>query len=410
MLQRTFWSLHTRNYRLFFIGQLVSNSGNWLTNVALTLFVLHLTGSGFAVGLLAACMFGPILVLSAWAGVIADRSNKLHLLMTTQVLEMVESFVLAFLAFQHHPPVAALFVTAACGGVLLAFDNPVRRSFVTEMVPKDEIPNAVVLYSALVNTSRIFGPALAGLLVVTLGYGWCFGIDALSYVAVLVALAMMRPVELYRTPAAKRERGQVRAGIRYVRDFPELWISFVLLFIIGTLSYNYTVVLPLFVEHGLGGGDGAFTLLYSVFSVGALVSALVVAHRNSVHLHNIIAGAVALGVMMLGLAVVPNLALAFPAVFLVGVASIWYMTSTTAIVQVRADPAMHGRVLALQSVLLIGTTPIGGPILGFLADVAGARAPVLLGGAAALGAAAWGALAVRRAGAGQVVEPDPQPG
>jgi MFS family permease len=405
VLRRTFWSLRIRNYRLFFLGQLVSNTGNWLTNVALTLFVLHLTGSGFAVGLLAACMFGPILLLSAWAGVIADRSNKLHLLMVTQTLEMVESIVLAFLAFQHHPPVAALFITAACGGVLLAFDNPVRRSFVTEMVPKDDIPNAVVLYSALVNTSRIFGPALAGLLVVTLGYGWCFGLDAASYVAVLVALWMMRPAELHRTPTARREKGQVRAGIRYVRHFPELWISFVLLFVIGTLSYNYTVVLPLFVEHGLGGGDGAFTLLYSVFSVGALVSALVVAHRNTVRLHNIIAGAVALGVMMLALAVVPDLALAFPAVFLVGVASIWYMTSTTAIVQVRADPAMHGRVLALQSVLLIGTTPIGGPVLGFLADVAGARAPVVLGGLAALGAAAWGAVAVRRSGVDKPVEP-----
>ncbi|TMK85075.1 MAG: MFS transporter, partial [Actinobacteria bacterium] len=179
--------LRTRNFRLFFIGQLISNSGNWLTMVALTLLVLHLTKSGVAVGFVAACQFGPILVLSAFAGLVADRSNKLRLLKTTQIGEMCQSLVLASLAFMHHPPLWALYVTALAGGCLLAFDNPVRRSFVTEMVPEEDVGNAVTLYSALVNASRIFGPALAGLLIVTLGFGWCFTIDAVTYIAVLVA-------------------------------------------------------------------------------------------------------------------------------------------------------------------------------------------------------------------------------
>ena len=168
-LRQTFQSLHNRNFRLYFIGQLISNSGNWLTNVALVLLVLRITGSGLAVGLLAACQFGPIVVLSAWAGALADRADKRRLLLLTQSLEMVQSAGLAVLAFLPHPPLGGLYALAVCGGTLLAFDNPLRRSFVTEMVQAEDIPNAVVLYSLVVNVSRIFGPALAGLLIVTLG-------------------------------------------------------------------------------------------------------------------------------------------------------------------------------------------------------------------------------------------------
>lgn len=392
----TFLSLRTRNFRLFFTGQLVSNTGNWLTIVALTLLVLHLTRSGVAVGALAACQYGPILLLSAWAGAIADRSNKRHLLMVTQTLEMVQSFVLGALAFMPHPPLAGLYATAAAGGVMLAFDNPVRRSFVTEMVPAEDVPNAVMLYSALVQTSRIFGPALAGLLVVTLGFGWSFTIDAMSYATVLLALYMMRPAELRRVPVTPRAKGQVRAGIRYVTKLPDLWIPFAMLGLVGVLSYNFSVVLPLFVERGLGGNDATFTLVYTVLSVGALVAALATARRNTVSVRQVIFGAAALGITMLALSAVPNVATSFPVVLLVGMSSILYMTSTTAIAQVRADPAMHGRVLALQTVLLIGTTPIGGPILGFVADVFGGRAPLVVGGIAALVAAAGGVGALRR--------------
>ncbi|HVX16919.1 MAG TPA: MFS transporter [Acidimicrobiales bacterium] len=406
---RTFSSLHTRNFRLFFIGQLISNTGNWLTIVALTLLVLHLTGSGVAVGAVAACQYGPILLLSAWAGAIADRSNKLRLLKTTQALEMCQSFALGALAFQRNPPLTWLFVTAAAGGVLLAFDNPVRRSFVTEMVASDEIPNAVLLYSALVNASRIFGPALAGLLVVTVGYGWSFTLDATSYVAVLVALFMMRPAELRTVPVTPRGKGQVRAGIRYVSQVPDLWIPFAMLGVIGLLGYNFSVVLPLLVEHSLGGGDGTFTLVYSVYGLGALVSALVAAHRNRVSVRVIVVGSLALGSTMLVLSAVPNIATAFPVVFVLGVASLIYMTATTAIVQVRADPAMHGRVLALQSVLLIGTTPIGGPILGWVADLINARAPLVLGGVATISAGVWGWWTVRRLHVDEAPRPVAEP-
>ncbi|MFN2608766.1 MAG: MFS transporter [Acidimicrobiales bacterium] len=390
-----FRALRTRNFRLFFIGQLISNSGNWLTMVALTLLVLHLTGSGVAVGALAACQFGPILVLSPFAGLVADRSNKLRLLKTTQIGEMCQSVVLAALAFMHHPPLAALFATALAGGCLLAFDNPVRRSFVTEMVPQEDVGNAVTLYSALVNSSRIFGPTVAGVLVITAGFGWAFALDAASYVAVLVALGMMRTGELRVAEATPRGKGQVRAGIRYVRSVPDLWLPFVMLAMVGTLSYNFTVVFPLFVERTLHGNDASYTLVYAVFSAGALVGALLVADRRTVRVHDVVVGAAAFGVTMLLLAAAPSVAVSLPLVALLGVASIAFMTATTTIAQVRADPRMHGRVLALQTVLLVGTTPIGGPIMGAVADAAGARVPVVIGGVAALLAALFGLIAGR---------------
>jgi MFS family permease len=389
--------LRTRNFRLFFVGQLISNTGNWLTMVALTLLVLHRTGSGTAVGALAACQFGPILVLSPFAGLVADRSNKLRLLKGTQLGEMAQSFVLAGLAFMHNTPILAFYATALAGGCLLAFDNPVRRSFVTEMVPAEDVTNAVTLYSAIVNTSRIFGPALAGALVVTAGYGWSFTIDGASYLTVLAALWMMRPEELRPAEPTRRGKGQVREGIRYVRSVPELRLPFVMLGVVGTLSYNFTVVFPLFVEHTLHGSDASYTLVYAVFSAGALGGAFVVANRRNVTVAHIVVGAAAFGATMLVLAAAPNVAVTIPIVALLGVTSIAFMTSITAIVQVRADPRMHGRVLALQTVLLIGTTPIGGPLMGFVADVGGARVPLAIGGASALLAALFGLVAGRTA-------------
>jgi MFS family permease len=408
-MRRTFLALRNRNFRLFFVGQLISNTGNWLTNVALTLLVLKITGSGLGVGILASFQFGPILLLSAWAGAIADRGDKRRLLLVTQSLEMAQSVGLAVLAFQPRPSLAGLYALAGCGGVLLAFDNPLRRSFVSEMVPPGDLPNAVVLYSTIVNVSRLFGPALAGLGVVTLGYGWCFAIDACSYLAVLACLLLMRTAELRRRPPEPRARGAVREGVRYLRSVPVLWISFAMLAAIGTLSYNFSVTLPLFVTRSLVASEGTFTVLYSVFSLGAVVASLVVANRGLVRLRHVIVGAAALGVTMLLLAAAPGVAAAVPAVFLVGTASILYLTATTTIVQIESRPEMHGRVLSLQSVVLIGTVPIGGPLLGWLADTLGGRAPLVVGGVVSLLAAGFGWWAWRRhTGAGRRLVPGGQ--
>ncbi|HZT65323.1 MAG TPA: MFS transporter [Acidimicrobiales bacterium] len=393
LVGETFSSLRIRNFRLFFVGQLVSNSGNWLTIVALTLLVLHRTDRGTAVGLLSACQFGPMLVLSAWAGLVADRVDKRRLLCLTQGLEMGQSATLAALAFIPGIPLVVFYLVALAGGVMLAFDNPARRSFVNEMVDRPNVTNAVTLYSALVNLSRIFGPTVAGLLVVSLGFGWCFTIDAVSYVGVLTALVMMRPGELYRGAPSRRGPGQIRAGLRYIRRAAELRISFVVLLVIGAVSYNFTVVFPLFVEKGLHRGDAAYAFLYAVFSAGSVIGSLFVARRSEVGMRSIVGGAALFGVAMIGLALSPGMTVAYPVAALVGGASVAYMTATTALAQLRAEPVMVGRVLGLQTVLLIGTTPVSGPLLGLLADLAGARMPVLVGGVAAAGASVYAAVA-----------------
>ncbi|MBA2437690.1 MAG: MFS transporter, partial [Acidimicrobiia bacterium] len=220
----TFRSLHIRNFRLFFVGQSVSQVGNWLTLIAQTLLVLRLTDSGLAVGVLAVAQFGPLLVFGAFAGLVADRSDKRKLLLVVQSLAMVQSFCLAGLAFMDRPPLAAIYAVALFGGFAVAFDNPARRSFVVEMVPDDHINNAVSLNSALMTGARVIGPALAGLLVTTVGFGWAFLLDGLSYVTVLGCLWKLDPTKLRPAPETMRGRGQVRAGLRYARSIPELWI------------------------------------------------------------------------------------------------------------------------------------------------------------------------------------------
>ena len=399
----TFSSFRIRNFRLFFVGQGISQIGNWLTLVAQALLVLKLTGNGFAVGLLTACQFAPVLFLGAWAGLVADRSDKRKLLFIVQVFAMAQSFALATLAFMGHPPILAFYGVALAGGVATAFDNPARRAFVVELVPTDKVNNAVSLNSALMTSSRIFGPALAGLLISTSGYGWCFLVDGFSYVAVLIGYGLMDSTKFRPSVRAVRGKGQVREGLRYVRGIPDLWIPLAMMALIGTLTFNFNVVMPLFVKKTFHGDDGTFTLLLSVISVGSLVGALATARRRVVEVHHVVVAAAAFGVTMTAFAFSPNLAVVFPVGLLVGGASIAFMTASTAIVQVRADPSMRGRVLALQAIVFLGSTPIGGPLLGAICDAFGARTGVAVGGVAAMVAAAGGAIAVRRQA--RVLEP-----
>jgi len=392
----TFSSFRVRNFRLFFAGQGISQIGNWLTLVAQALLVLKLTGNGFDVGLLTACQFAPVLFLGAWAGLIADRSDKRKLLFIVQVFAMAQSFALAALAFMEKPPVLAFFAVALLGGIGTAFDNPARRAFVVELVPEDKVNNAVSLNSALMTSSRIFGPALAGLLISTAGYGWCFLVDGLSYIAVLLGYGLMDSSKFRSGPRTIRGKGQIREGFRYVRGVPDLWIPLVMMAVIGTLTFNFNVVMPLFVKKTFHGDDGTFTLLLSVISVGSLIGALATARRRVVEVRHVVMAAAAFGVTMTVFAFLPNLATVFPVGLLVGGASIAFMTASTAIVQVRADPTMRGRVLALQAIVFLGSTPIGGPLVGAICDLINPRAGVFVGGLAALVAAGGGWIAIRR--------------
>jgi MFS family permease len=393
----TFRSLRFRNFRLFFIGQGISQVGNWLTLITQTLLVLHLTNSGVAVGLLTACQFAPVLVFGAFAGLVADRSDKRRLLVIVQFCAMAQSFALAGLALMGDPPVLAIYAVAFAGGLSLAFDNPARRAFVVEMVPEESVNNAVALNSAVMTSSRVIGPALAGLLIATLGYAWAFALDGLSYVAVIIGLCLMDPAEIRRSPIAERGKRQVRAGLSYVRGVPDLWVPLVMMAVVGTLTFNFQVVMPLLVKRTFDGDDALFTILFSVISVGSLIGALSTARRKVVGVRHIIVSSAAFGVTMLALALTPTLALTFPIGIAVGWASISFLTASTALVQVQSAPEMRGRVLALQAIVFLGSTPIGGPIVGAVSQAFGPRAGIALGGFAALAAAAFGIVVRRRA-------------
>ena len=392
----TFRSLGVRNFRLFFGGQLISQVGNWLTLVAQTLLVLELTDSGVALGLLAAVHFGPLLAFGALAGLVADRSDKRKLLLVVQSFAMLQSFCLAGLAFMDRPPLVAIYAVALCGGFAVAVDNPARRSFVVEMVPPADINNAVALNSALMTGSRVLGPALAGLLVSTVGFGWCFLLDGLSYLAVLAGLRLMDPTELRPPPVTPRGKGQVRQGLRYARSVPELWMPLMMTAVIGTLAFNFQTVLPLFAIRDLGGSNVTFTWLMSIVSFGSLVGALATARRKAITVQTLSGTAVAFGISMALLTVAPNQLLAFAAGLVVGLASISFITASTAMVQANSDPSMRGRVLALQGMVFLGSAPVGAPVVGVISEHFGARYSLALGAAATIFTGAFGFLKVVR--------------
>jgi MFS family permease len=267
-------------------------------------------------------------------------------------------------------------------------------------VEESDVQNAVSLNSALMTSSRIVGPALAGLLITTVGYGWCFLVDGLSYIAVLAGLQMMRSEELRQPAPVARAKRQVREGLSYARRTPDLWIPLVMMTIVGTFAFNFQVVLPLFVTRTFDGTDATFTLLLSVVSVGSLTGALAMARRKETAVRNVIVGAFAFGAAMLVFAASPSLAFAFPISVVMGFASMTFMVTSTAIVQMRAEPVMRGRVLALQAIVFLGTTPIGGPIVGAICDVWGARAGLVLGGLSGVAAGSYGLYASARRGTG----------
>ncbi|MGE0308625.1 MAG: MFS transporter, partial [Acidimicrobiia bacterium] len=300
-----FRSLNIRSFRLFFFGQLISQVGSWLTIVALTLVVLRRTDSGVAVGALVACQYGPMLVLGAYGGLVVDRSDKRRLLILTQVLQMVQSFVLAWLASIGDAPLGAFYAAAFAGGALMAFDNPARRSFVTEMVPPEEMHNAVTLNSALMTSARVVGPALGGVSVSNVGFSATFTIDAFSYVAVIASYGAMRSAELHVTDRGAKGKGQVRAALRYIKSVPELYVPMVMVTIIGLCSYNFAVMIPLFVVRSLHRSDSTYTALYTVLSVGSLAAALVTARSPNADLQFAVRWAYGFGVSLLLLAAAP---------------------------------------------------------------------------------------------------------
>lgn len=385
----TFRSLGTRNFRLFFVGQLVSQAGTWMQSIAITWVVLQLTGDGVALGLTTAAQFLPVLLLGAWSGVVADRVDRHRMLLFTQSAFALVALAFTALVFTDNITVPLIYLLSLLFGVITALDNPARRVLVVEMVAESDVPNAVGLNSALMTGSRVVGPAIAGVLITTVGVNWCFAVNAVTYVAVLAALARIDRSKLRSAPPVARGKGQLREGLRYVWRTDELRLSLLLLAVIGTLAFEFQVTLPLLAERTLEGDADTFTMLYSAMSAGSVVGALVMARRSDVDTRFLVRAAAWLGVSMAALALAPSTPLAIAAVVPVGLTSIFLISGSNAVIQLRADPAMRGRALALTAVVFLGSTPIGGPITGAVGEHIGARAALGLGAVASLAAAAW---------------------
>jgi len=383
----TFSSLRVRNYRLYFAGQVVSVSGSWMQRVAQSWLVLHLTGSGIALGLVSALQFLPILLVGAWAGLVADRIDKRRLLMLTQSLMGLLALVLGVVTLTGVVQLWMVFLMALLLGVVTAVDNPARQAFVMELVGRRQVTNAVSLNSAVFTASRIVGPAIAGVLITAVGTGWCFVLNAASFGGVLMALLAMEAGQLQLVKPPPRARGQLMEGLRFVWSRPDLRTPLALLAVVGTLALNFTVVLPLLARDTFHGDASTYGTLFSVLGAGSLAGALFTASRREPSVRLMVGALGFFGLFMLGAAAAPTLALEIAALIPMGVAALVFQTTTNSLIQLRSEPALRGRVMALYSVVFLGSTPIGAPVVGWVAQHFGPRAGLTLGGAAVLAAA-----------------------
>jgi MFS family permease len=373
-------SMRHRNYRLFFFGQLVSVMGTWMQTVAQSFLVLGLTHSGTDLGLVTAVRFLPILLFGPAGGLFADRRDKRRILYVTQALSGVLAAIFAILTGTHVIQMWLVYVLALSLGLVNVFDNPARQSFISEMVPPDDLPNAVTLNSVSMNLARVFGAAVGGVLAAVLGLALCFACNAVSFVAVIASLAAMNGALLYPARPVKRSPGQIRQGLRYVRETPELLIPLLMIALVGTLAWEFQVTLPLMAGKVFGGGAGSYGVMASVMGVGAVGGGLISAARSRPRARSLSLAAIGWGIAITAAAVAPSLPLELAALLFVGYGSITFNSYAKTTLQLAADPTMRGRVMALWFLAWQGSTPIGGPLVGWIAQEAGARWSLVVGG------------------------------
>jgi MFS family permease len=387
-------SLHNRNYRLYFSGQLLSMMGTWMQTVALAFLVLKLTGSGTDLGLATATRFLPIFVFGPFGGVIADRLDKRRVLYVTQTLSGVIAGIFALLIGLGVIEMWMVYLLTLLLGGINVFDNPARQSFIGEMVRPAELSNAITLNSVSLNLARVFGAALGGLFVAVLGLVMCFALNGVSFAAVLLSLFLMRSAELFPAQRARKERGQIRAGLRYVRQTPELLVPLIMITVVGTLAWEFQVTLPLMADHVFHGGAGTYGLMASIMGVGAVFGGLVAAARARPSGRALCLASIGWGIAITAAALAPTLAVEFGAMIFVGYGSITFNSMAKTMLQAASAPMMRGRVMALWGLAWLGTTPIGGPLVGWIGQDFGARWSLIAGGVPtiAIGVFCWPAL------------------
>jgi MFS family permease len=407
----TFRSLRVRNYRLYFYGQLVSTSGTWMQTLAVGWLVLRITRSGFDVGLVTALQFLPMLLISSYGGVIADRRDKRKTLLVTQSGMALCAAGLAAITLGGVVQLWMIYGLTFLSGVFNAVDNPVRQSFVSEMVAPADLPNAVALNSAMFNTSRIIGPAVGAILIELFDVGPCFAFNAISFAAVILALLMMRPQELYLGRPVQRARGQIREGFRYVWHTEDLKTTILLMAVVGTLAFNFTVVLPVMAKFVFHGGAGTYGWLTALMGAGSLVGALASASRLNPTRRLLVGSCLVFGIFMTAAALAPTLMIEKVLIVLVGASSITFMATANSTCQLMSLPAMRGRVMALYGLVFLGSTPIGGPLIGWICQHVGPRFGMGVGGIATIIAAlvTGSVLLHRRYGVRRTGTPEPVP-
>jgi MFS family permease len=391
--RRTFASLRKhRNYRLFFSGQIVSLSGTWMQNVALAWFVVELTRSPLAVGVLAFCRFLPFTLFGLFSGVVADRLDNRRLMIATQVSSMLVSVALAALAFSGAAQLWQVYVLAALGGTALVFDAPARHALTFQMVGREELPNAVALNAGIFNASRIVGPAIGGVVIAAAGVAWCFAVNAVSFLAVLAALLLMRASELHRLDRGERPtifRG-IREGLVYVRRSRVVWLILVMTTVLSTVGFNFHVLVPVLAAETLQAGPEVFGILSASFGVGALAGALLTAGLGRASWKALLAGSAGFGVAVLALAPIRSVLPAALLLLCAGVAFTFWSSNAQSILQLTAPDRLRGRVLSIYLFAFAGLAPVGGLFAGWVAELGGTRAAFAVAGLAGVGMAALG--------------------
>ncbi|HEY1699440.1 MAG TPA: MFS transporter [Trebonia sp.] len=393
--KKTFSSLKVPNYRLYFTGQSISMTGTWMQMTAQSWLVLTLTHSSTLLGLTVALQTLPVLLLGPYGGVIADRSDKRRLMIGLQIAMGVQALLLGLLVVSGSARYWEICALAIILGLNNAFENSARQSFVREMVGKDELRNAITLNSVTVNAARAVGPAIGGILIATIGTGACFLLNAASFAAVVASLLMMDKSALRPSEPAPRARGQLREGLRYAQRTPAIAIPLAMMGLVGLLAYEFSVSLPVLAERSFHGGSEAYGFMTAAMGIGAVVGGLFTAARGRTGVRPMILASVGFGVTILVCAFSPFLALAYGALLFAGWASVSFIAIGNSTIQLSSAPGMRGRVLALWQVAMQGTTPLGGPAIGWIIGVSDPRIGLAVGGAACFAAAIGGAALAR---------------
>jgi MFS family permease len=393
---KTFSSLRVPNYRLYFTGQSISMVGTWMQMTAQSWLVLTLTHSSTDLGLAVALQALPVLLLGPYGGVVADRVDKRRLMIALQTVMGFQALALGLLVVFGSARFWEICVLAVILGLNNAFENSARQAFVREMVGKDELRNAITLNSVTVNAARAVGPGIGGILIATVGTGVCFLVNAASFVAVVTSLLIMDRSALRPSPPSGRAGGQLREGLRYAARTPTIAVPLAMMGLVGLLAYEFSVSLPVLAERSFHGGAEAYGFMTAAMGIGAVIGGLFTAARGRTGLRPMIFASAGFGLAILVCAFSPVLGLAYAALLFVGWASVSFIAIGNSTIQLSSEPSMRGRVLALWQVAFQGTTPVGGPVIGWIIALTDPRIGLAVGGASCFAAAIGGAGLARR--------------